>query len=59
MQPKSKSREESVGAMHKQRETMADGRRYLIYYTFDGENKDLNTIVDPPTADSEKEGNNV
>ena len=26
--------ESSVGEMHKRRETMADGRRYIIYYTF-------------------------
>lgn len=24
----------SIGEMHKRRETMADGRRYIIYYTF-------------------------
>mgnify|MGYP000442152908 CR=1 FL=1 len=24
----------SVGEMHKRRETMADGKRYIIYYTF-------------------------
>lgn len=26
--------ETSVGEMHKRREVMADGRRYIIYYTF-------------------------
>ena len=26
--------ETSVGEMRKRRETMADGRRYIIYYTF-------------------------
>lgn len=26
--------DESVGEMHKNRELMADGRRYIIYYTF-------------------------
>ena len=26
--------ETSVGEMHKRREAMADGRRYIIYYTF-------------------------
>ncbi len=25
---------ETVGEMHKRREIMADGRRYLLYYTF-------------------------
>lgn len=29
----------SIGEMQKRRVTMADGRRYLIYYTFDGESK--------------------
>ena len=27
----------SIGEMQKRRVMMADGRRYLIYYTFDGE----------------------
>lgn len=26
--------EEAGGEMHKRRELMADGRRYIIYYTF-------------------------
>ncbi len=26
--------EQTVGEMHKRREMMADGRRYIIYYTF-------------------------
>jgi hypothetical protein len=26
--------ETSLGEMHKRKETMADGRRYIIYYTF-------------------------
>ena len=29
--------EETVGEMHKRRETMADGKRYIIYYTFGDE----------------------
>ncbi len=29
-----KQPENKVGEMHKRRETMADGRRYIIYYTF-------------------------
>ena len=29
----------SIGEMQKRRVTMEDGRRYLIYYTFDGEAK--------------------
>ena len=36
---KAETTEPAVGAMHKRRETMADGRRYIIYYTFgDSEN---------------------
>ncbi|MEP6923391.1 MAG: hypothetical protein ABI954_02910 [Pyrinomonadaceae bacterium] len=31
---------ENVGEMYKRREIMADGRRYLIYYTF-GESGDV------------------
>jgi len=31
-QPKNK-----VGEMHKRRETMTDGRRYIIFYTFGNE----------------------
>ena len=29
--------ETSVGEMHKRQEVMADGRRYIIYYTFGAE----------------------
>ena len=29
--------ETNVGEMHKRREVMADGRRYIIYYTFDAD----------------------
>ncbi len=31
----------TVGEMHKRLETMADGKRYIIYYTFDSEEKTL------------------
>lgn len=31
--------EQEVGEMHKRRETMPDGKRYIIYYTF-GESKE-------------------
>ena len=34
-----------IGAMRKRRVTMADGRRYLIYYTF---GEDAETIGDEP-----------
>ena len=29
---------DSVGEMHARREVMEDGKRYIIYYTFGGEN---------------------
>ena len=29
--------EKTLGEMHKRRETMADGKRYIIYYTFGDE----------------------
>ena len=32
----------NVGEMHPRRETMADGRRYIIYYTF-GEQPEVET----------------
>lgn len=47
-----------VGEMHKRREKMADGRRYIIYYTFGddngsrGESENSGTI---PRATSEIE----
>jgi len=31
--------ENKVGEMHKRRETMPDGKRYIIYYTFGEEEK--------------------
>lgn len=31
--------EKPIGEMHKRREPMADGKRYIIYYTF--ENKEI------------------
>lgn len=39
------SRETSVGEMNKKRELMADGRRYIIYYTFE---KNAETSVRVP-----------
>ncbi len=32
-----KQLENKVGEMHKRREAMADGRRYIIFYTFGNE----------------------
>ena len=34
MPEEKKTPSETVGEMHKRREIMSDGRRYLIYYTF-------------------------
>ncbi|MDQ3042874.1 MAG: hypothetical protein M3R11_10935 [Acidobacteriota bacterium] len=31
--------EKTLGEMHKRRETMPDGKRYIIYYTFGDEEK--------------------
>ena len=39
MNSETKKLKTSVGEMRKRRVTMADGRRYLIYYTFGGEAK--------------------
>lgn len=30
---------DAVGEMHKRTETMADGKRYIIYYTFGDDNR--------------------
>lgn len=38
MENEEKQPEKAVGEMHKRRETMADRKRYIIYYTF-GEDK--------------------
>ncbi len=34
MKDKEAKPETSVGEMHKRQDAMADGRRYIIYYTF-------------------------
>lgn len=36
MEDNEKTVQETVGEMNKRRETMADGERYIIYYTFGG-----------------------
>jgi hypothetical protein len=45
MENEQKKSEASPGAMRKQRVTMADGRRYMIYYTF---GDDAETVEDEP-----------
>lgn len=37
MASNTKQHETSIGEMRKRRETMADGKRYIIYYTFENE----------------------
>ena len=37
MENEEKEPEKTIGEMHKRRETMADGKRYIIYYTFGDE----------------------
>ena len=37
MENEEKQSEAKVGEMQKRRETMADGKRYIIYYTFGDE----------------------
>ncbi len=37
MENEEKQLENKVGEMHKRREAMADGRRYIIFYTFGNE----------------------
>jgi hypothetical protein len=39
MDNEEKQPEKTIGEMHKRREMMADGRRYIIYYTFGDEEK--------------------
>ncbi len=41
MENKEKQSKENVGEMHKRRETMPDGKRYIIFYTFGKEEKDV------------------
>ncbi|CAN5543017.1 hypothetical protein BH18ACI1_BH18ACI1_00510 [soil metagenome] len=38
-------RADSAGKTHKRRELMADGRRYIIYYTFDQTEKSTTESV--------------
>lgn len=35
MQNEEADKKQSVGAMKKRRETMVDGKRYIVYYTFE------------------------
>ena len=42
MENEKQQTEKNVGEMHKQRETMADGVRYIIFYTFGETEKPTN-----------------
>ncbi len=39
MEHEEKQPEKAIGEMHKRREKMADGRRYIVYYTFGDDEK--------------------
>ncbi len=54
MKTEEKQLREKVGEMHKQRQTMADGKRYIIFYTFGNENKNA-----APVSDENEVKNNV
>lgn len=43
------NRGQTVGEMHKRRETMTDGRRYIIYYNF--ENNDESEVKKNETTE--------
>lgn len=44
-----------VGEMRKRQETMADGKRYIIYYTFENENQNDAGREDSAAISSENE----
>lgn len=56
MQSKETEAEINIGEMHGRREKMADGRRYIIYYTFEGDEK---SRTDAPADDAKTEKKDV
>jgi hypothetical protein len=54
MNDKGENLEKRVGEMHKRRETMADGKRYIIYYTF-GDGGEDSAAVTPKISDEKPE----
>jgi hypothetical protein len=52
MEDEGKTLQTSVGEMRKRRETMADGKRYIIYYTFDGESENAEAISETENAEA-------
>ncbi len=45
MEDEEKQPEKVIGEMHKRRETMADAKRYIIYYTFGNKETELQKEV--------------
>ena len=43
----------TVGPLQKRREAMADGRRYIIYYTFGNEKPETNKPAQTSTVNEE------
>ncbi len=44
MENEEKKAENKVGEMHKQTETMPDGKRYIIFYTFGDKDESKNEV---------------
>lgn len=44
--------ETTVGEMHKRRETMPDGKRYIIYYTFGDGGENSETVTETENAEA-------
>jgi hypothetical protein len=51
--------ETSVGEMHKRQEVMADGRRYIIYYTFGTEVPPADVPTDMAVEDTNEVARDV
>lgn len=53
MQDSESEHKASVGEMRKDRETMADGRRYIIYYTFKKDAEKMSNDIKPKAEERE------
>jgi hypothetical protein len=51
MEDEGKTPQTSVGEMHKRRETMPDGKRYIIYYTFGKAVENRETMTENENAE--------
>ncbi|HEX8733918.1 MAG TPA: hypothetical protein VF721_01255 [Pyrinomonadaceae bacterium] len=58
MEDKGKTLKTSVGEMRKRRETMADGKRYIIYYTFGDEGNSV-AMTQKTSTEKREDGENV